>query len=217
MSTALLRCRGKPLPGRRIPLLAAMLVVLVVFPAPVVAAPPVGAADVYFRPASVATAVGGLFIADAVVDAATEVEGAQVVVVYDPAHLEVVSVEPTGPLIHHLRTENDAAAGRLFYAAGALGGRFPSGSFPLLRLTFRLKAAPAGPLAVSIPRESLQRTIIAAAGTNVLRETRPLTVAVDPTSVGSSRWKAQRRCSSGFTLSTTVYGCWGDPWAAPVS
>ncbi len=158
-----------------------MLVALVVFPAPVVAAPPVGAADVYFRPASVATAVGGLFIADAVVDAATEVEGAQVVVVYDPVYLEFVSAQLTGPLAHHLSSTHDAAAGRLFYAAGALGGRFPSGSFPLLRLAFRLKAVPAGPLEVLISRESRHRTIIAAAGTNVLRETRPLTVAVDPT------------------------------------
>ena len=182
MSTALLRYRGKPLPGHPAPLfLAAVLLALIGFPAPVVAAPPVGVADVRFQPASVAAAVGGLFSVEVVVAADAEVEGAQVVIAYDPAYLEVVSAEPTGPLIHHLRTENDAAAGRLFYAAGALGGRFPSGSFPLLRLAFRLKAAPTGPLAVSIPRESLQRTIIAAAGTNVLHETRSLTVTVDPT------------------------------------
>ncbi len=164
-----------------IPLLAAMLVVVVVFPAPVVAAPPVGTADVHFRPASVTTAVGGLFSVEVVIEAAAEVEGAQVVIAYDPAYLEFVSAQPTGPLTHHLSSEPDAAAGRLFYAAGVLGGRFPSGSFPLLRLAFRLKAAPTGPLAVLIPRESLQRTIIAAAGTNVLHETRSLTVTVDPT------------------------------------
>ena len=182
MSTALLRYPGKPLPGHPASLfLAAVLLALIGFPAPVVAAPSAATAEVFFRPASVAAAVGGLFSVEVVVTAAAEVEGAQVVIAYDPAHLEVVSAEPTGPLIHHLRTENDAAAGRLFYAAGALGGRFPSGSFPLLRLAFRLKAAPAGPLAVSIPRESLQRTIIAAAGTNVLHETRSLTVTVDPT------------------------------------
>ena len=161
-----------------IPLLAAVLVALAVFPAPVVAAPPVGRVDVSFRPASVATAVGGLVTADLVVEAAAEVEGAQVVVVYDPAYLEIVSAQPAGPLTHHLRTENDAAAGRLFYAAGAIGGRFPSGLFPLVRLTFRLKAAPAGPLAVSIPRESRHRTIIAAAGTNALHAARSLTVTV---------------------------------------
>ena len=153
-----------------IPLLAAVLVALAVFPAPAVAAPPVGMADVRFRPASVAAAVGGLFTVEVVVEAAAEVEGAQVVTVYDPAYLEIVSAQPTGPLTYHLSSEHDAAAGRLFYAAGALGGRFPSGVFPLVRLTFRLKAAPAGPLAVSIPRESRHRTVIAAAGTNALHE-----------------------------------------------
>ena len=90
-----------------------------------VAAPPVGMADVRFQPASVATAVGGLFSVEVVVAAAAEVEGAQVVIVYDPAYLEFVSAQPTGPLIHHLSSENDAAAGRLFYAAGALGGSLP--------------------------------------------------------------------------------------------
>ena len=164
-----------------IPLLAAVLVALAVFPAPAVAAPPVGMADVRFRPASVAAAVGGLFTVEVVVEAAAEVEGAQVVTVYDPAYLEVVSAQPTGPLTYHLSSEHDAAAGRLFYAAGALGGRFPSGVFPLVRLTFRLKAAPAGPLAVSIPRESRHRTVIAAAGTNALHEARSLTVTVGTT------------------------------------
>ena len=114
-----------------ISLLVAVLVALSILPAPAVAAPPVGRADVSFRPASVATAVGGLVTVEVVVEAAAGVEGAQVVIVYDPAYLDVVSAQPTGPLTHHLRTENDAAAGRLFYAAGALGGRFPSGVFPL--------------------------------------------------------------------------------------
>ncbi len=141
----------------------------------VVAAPPTGTGDVFFRPASV-PAGGGSFSAEVVVEAAAEVAGAQVVVVYDPAYLEVVSAQPAGPLTYHLGTEHDAAAGRLFYAAGALGDRFPSGSFPLVRLTFRLKAMPGGPLAVSIPRESHHSTIVAATGTNVLHETRPLTV-----------------------------------------
>ena len=158
-------------------LIAVMLVAVVVFPAPVVAAPPVGTADVHFRPASVTAAVGGLFSAEVVVDAAAEVEGAQVVVVYDPVYLEFVSAQPTGPLTHHLSSEHDAAAGRLFYAAGTMGSPFPSGDFPLVRLAFRLKAAPADSLMVSIPRESRQRTIVATAGTNVLHETRPLTVA----------------------------------------
>ena len=160
-----------------VPLLVAVLVALSILPVPVVAAPPVGMADIWFRPASVATAVGGLFTAEVVVDAAAQIEGAQVVVVYDPVYLEFVSAQPAGPLTHHLRTENDAAAGRLFYAAGAVGGRFPGGIFPLARLTFRLKAAPAGSLTVSIPRESRHRTIVAATGTNVLHATRPLTVA----------------------------------------
>ena len=164
-----------------IPLLAATLVALAVLPTPAIAAPPIGMADIRFRPGSVAAAVGGLFSVEVVVAAAAEVEGVQVVIAYDPAHLEVVSAEPTGPLIHHLRTENDAAAGRLFYAAGALGGRFPSGSFPLLRLAFRLKAAPTVPLTVLILPESRQRTIVAAAATNALHESRPLAVTVDPT------------------------------------
>ncbi len=182
MSVALLRCRGKPLSGcPAVLFLAAVLVALVVFPAPVVAAPPVGTADVHFRPASVATAVGGPFTVEVVVVAATEVEGAQVVIAYDPAHLEFVSAQPTGPLTYHLSSEHYAAAGRLFYAAGAMGGRFPSGDFPLVRLEFRLKAAPAGPLVVSIPRESRQRTIIAGAAINALHETRSLTVTADPT------------------------------------
>ena len=160
-----------------IPLLAAMLVALAVFPTPVVAAPPVGTADVHFRPASVTAAVGGLFSVEVVIEAAAEVEGAQVVIAYDPAYLEFVSAQPTGPLTHHLSSEHDAAAGRLFYAAGTMGSPFPSGDFPLVRLAFRLKVAPAGSLTVSISRESRQRTIVAAAGANVLRETRPLTVA----------------------------------------
>ena len=88
-----------------IPLLAAMLVVVVVFPAPVVAAPPVGTADVHFRPASVTAAVGGLFSVEVVIEAAAEVEGAQVVIAYDPAYPEFVSAQPTGPLTHHLSSE----------------------------------------------------------------------------------------------------------------
>ena len=164
-----------------IALLAAMLLALAVFPEPTIAAPPVGTADIRFRTDSVTAPVGGLFSVEVVVDAAIEVEGAQVVIVYNPAYLEFVSAQPAGPLTQHLSSEHDPAAGRLFYAAGTMGGRFPSGEFPLVRLAFRLKAAPTGPLAVSIPRESLQRAIIAAAGTNVLHETRSLTVTVDPT------------------------------------
>ena len=164
-----------------IALLAAVLLALAVFPEPTIAAPPVGTADIRFRTDSVTAPVGGLFSVEVVVDAAIEVEGAQVVIVYNPAYLEFVSAQPAGPLTQHLSSEHDPAAGRLFYAAGTMGGRFPSGEFPLVRLAFRLKAAPTGPLAVSIPRESLQRAIIAAAGTNVLHETRSLTVTVDPT------------------------------------
>lgn len=182
MNAALLWIREAPLRGYLTPLsLVVALVALVGFPAPVAAVPPAGTADVIFQPASVAAAVGGLFTVEVVVAATTEVEGAQVVIAYDPVHLEFVSAQPTGPLTYHLSSEHDAAAGRLFYAAGAMGGRFPSGDFPLVRLTFRLKAAPAGPLAVSIPRESRQRTIIAGAAINALHETRSLTVTADPT------------------------------------
>ncbi len=182
MSVALLSLRGESLRGRlSLLLLVAVLVALVGFSAPVVAAPPAGTADVLFRPASVAAAVGGVFNVEVVVETAAEVEGAQVVIAYDPVYLEVVSAQPTGLLTYHLSNALDAAAGRLLYAAGALGGRFPSGSFPLVRLTFRLKAAPAGPLTVSIPRESRHRTIIAAAGTNAFHEARGLTVTVGAT------------------------------------
>ena len=182
VSTALLWIRETPLRRCLTPLfLVVVLVALVGFPAPVAAVPPAGTADVIFQPASVATAVGGLFTVEVVVEATTEVEGVQVVIAYDPAHLEFVSAQPTGPLPHHLSSEHDAAAGRLFYAVGAESGRFPNGIFSLVRLAFRLKAAPAGPLSVSIPRESRHRTIIAAGGTNVLHEARSLTVTVDPT------------------------------------
>ena len=164
-----------------IPSVAALLVALAVLPAPAVAAPPIGMADIRFRPGSVAAAVGGLFSAEVVVEAAAEVEGAQVLIAYDPAYLEFVSAQPTGPLTHHLSSEHDPAAGQLFYAAGAMGGRFPSGEFPLVRLAFRLKAAPAGPLAVSISRDGRHRTVVAAAGANALRETNSLTVTVGTT------------------------------------
>ena len=84
---------GREVRRGAIALLAAVLVALVVFPASVVAAPPVGMADVRFRPDTVAVSVGGLFSAEVVVDASTEVEGAQVVIAYDPAYLEFVSAQ----------------------------------------------------------------------------------------------------------------------------
>ena len=182
MNITLLGTDSGLLRRRHIPLLlATIFMALVGCPAPAVAAPPAGMADIRFRPATVTAAVGSPFAVEVVVAAATEVEGAQVAIAYDPAYLELVSAQPTGPLTQHLRTENNAAAGRLFYAAGALGDHFPSDVFPLARLTFRLKAAPAGPLVVSIPRESRQRTIIAGAAINALHETRSLIVTADPT------------------------------------
>ena len=178
MSTALLWIREAPAQRCRTPLfLVVVLVALVGFPAPAVAAPPADMADIRFRPASVTAAVGSPFAVEVVVAAATEVEGAQVAIAYDPAYLELVSAQPTGPLAQHLGTENNAAAGRLFYAAGALGDHFPSDVFPLARLTFRLRAVPTDPLTVAIPHENRHATIVAAAGTNVLHETHPLTVA----------------------------------------
>ena len=58
-----------------IPLLAAMLVALAVLPTPAIAAPPIGMADIRFRPGSVAAAVGGLFSVEVVVEATAEGRG----------------------------------------------------------------------------------------------------------------------------------------------
>ena len=173
-------------------LVMASLLLLAGLPSVVWAAPPAGKAMLYLQPPTVSAPVGGTFQVEIVVEtgASLIVDGVQVLIRFDPAYLRLDAVLQVGPLTYQLANQVDNGTGSLFYAVGALGASFPSGVFPVARLTFQLHTAPPGTLGVTVPPDPRWMTIVASAGSDVLHESRGLTVTTGATVSSAAQARA---------------------------
>ncbi len=168
---------------------------------PAAAAPPSGKADVYTTPSTLAAgtlAAGSTFdLAITVEPRSVAVDAVAVRLAFDPAYLEVAQVASGGVLDTLLAQTVDNATGTLFYAAGKLTGPWPSTTFLLATVTFRLKAAPAASLAISLVTGGANATGVAANGANVLNSARGTTIELGPPAGSGSGGSAGSGGSSG--------------------
>jgi hypothetical protein len=150
-----------------------------------------GRADVYTAPASVLVpSAGSTFSLDVTVDPRSVnvgIDAAAARVAFDPAALEVTGVSGGGVLDTELTRTVDNGAGTLYYAAGKLGGSWPTSSFVLANVQFRVKTAPTSGLAVTLVSGGRNATDVAADGASVLDGVRGTTISFGtPTASGGT-------------------------------
>ena len=98
-----------------------------------------GAVDMLVSPATANAYTGQTFRLTVMLSAGSqEVDTAEAYIQVDPAYLQLVSVQPVGPLNYPAPGNYvNASAGRLKYGAVKLGAPFPTGSFPLCTIDIR--------------------------------------------------------------------------------
>lgn len=130
------------------------------------------------NPASKTVNVGDSFDLSVEVRAGAQpVDAAAAYLNFDPAKLEVVSLTGGTTLPTELEKTYDNSAGTINYAAGKLGGPYPSGTFTVLTATFHAKTATTG-TTVSFNSTVPRQSDVTFAGASVLGSTIPGSVIV---------------------------------------
>ena len=156
----------------------------------VMAAVPRGTADVSLSPASVSGLVAGqtITLTVSVEPNNVTVDAAAVALRFDPRYLSLdqSGVGAGGALDTILAQSLDGTAGTLWYAGGKLGGPWPSGTFTLVTLSFRVVALPPSSTTVELVTTGTNRTSVASNGQSVLNATHGATLTlVTPTATSA--------------------------------
>ncbi|MCC6457394.1 MAG: hypothetical protein IT328_20735 [Caldilineaceae bacterium] len=134
------------------------------------AAPVVGTVDMVIAPATTQTYVGATFTVAVEVQAGSQpVNGAEVYLTFDPALLEVQSIVKGSTLpTYVMEPVYNNTAGTFSAAAGKLGAPFPTGTFNLLSITFKAKAASVGTPLTMLRATPTESKVTSDAAVNVL-------------------------------------------------